>query len=74
MEALSSMVKVLVGLTDEVDNAGTQELARQLLLSKGFETDISSLAFRMLISKLTTSTKVQRELMLFEDDACNRSK
>lgn len=56
MDALSSMVKVLVRLTDEVDNAGTQELARQLLLNKGFKDDTSSLAFRMLVSKITTST------------------
>ena len=71
MESLSSMVKMLVGLTDQVDNAGTHELARQLLLNKGFETDTSSLVFRMLVSKLTTSFRVQRELMqsIFEGDA-----
>jgi len=71
MDALSSMVKMLVGLTDEVDNAGTHELARQLLSRKGYEANTSSLAFRMLVSKLITSTKVQRELMqsVFEGDA-----
>ncbi|MEW6990354.1 YdeI/OmpD-associated family protein [Colwelliaceae bacterium 6441] len=71
MEALSSMVKVLVSHSDEIDELGTHELARQLLLSKGYEANTSSLAFKMLVSKLTTSTNVKNDLLqaVFKGDA-----
>ncbi|WP_170252803.1 DUF3258 domain-containing protein [Colwellia echini] len=71
MEALSSMAKVLVGLSGDVDESGVNELARQLLLSKGFDANTSTLAFRVLVSKLTTSSKVKHELLqtIFEGDA-----
>lgn len=70
MDALSSMVKVLVNHSDEIDELGTHELARQLLLSKGYEGNTSSLAFKMLVSKLTTSVNVKNEMLqaVFEGD------
>nr|WP_231919230.1 DUF3258 domain-containing protein [Shewanella sp. UCD-FRSSP16_17] len=63
MEALSSMTKLLVSITDDVDEDGVTEFARQLLLHKGFEAEQSSLAFRVLVSKLTTSSKLKNELV-----------
>jgi integrase len=71
MEALSSMVKVLVNHSDEIDELGNHELARQLLLSKGYEADTSSLAFKMLVSKLITSANVKHDLLqaVFEGNA-----
>ncbi|WP_188925549.1 DUF3258 domain-containing protein [Shewanella algicola] len=71
MEALSSLAKLLVSMTDDVDEGGVTELARQLLLHKGFDVEQSSLAFRVLVSKLSTSSKLKNELinLVAEGDA-----
>lgn len=72
MEVLASSMKTLTGMAvGEFDNDRLIELAKQLLQSNGFDVDINSLAYRIFMSKLTTSLKVKNELLasFFEGDA-----